>query len=44
MPWQAPGILTNEEYRQITAYLVQAHGIDLGNEPLSLEQALRPPR
>jgi hypothetical protein len=41
MPWQAPGILTGEEYRQITAFLLQAHGIDPGDESLVLGQALR---
>lgn len=41
MPWQAPGILAGEEYWQITAYLVQAHGTDPGHEPLTLEQAFQ---
>ena len=41
MPWQAPGILASEEYWQITAYLLQAHGTDPGHEPLTLEQAVQ---
>jgi mono/diheme cytochrome c family protein len=30
MPWQAPGSLKPEEYWQLTAYLLQANGIDPG--------------
>lgn len=40
MPWQAPGILTDEEYWQITAYLVQARGANPGKEPLTREKAV----
>lgn len=39
MPWQAPGILTTEEYWQLTAYLVRANGIDVGVNPLSEQTA-----
>lgn len=35
MPWQAPGILSSEEYWQLTAFLIRANGIDLGMQPLS---------
>lgn len=35
MPWQAPGILSDEEYWQITAFLAQAQGVDPGPEPLA---------
>jgi hypothetical protein len=38
MPWQAPGILSDEEYLQITAFLAQAHGADPGDEPLTPER------
>jgi hypothetical protein len=40
MPWQAPGLLPAEEYWQITAYLAQAHGADLGTELLTVERAV----
>jgi hypothetical protein len=30
MPWQAPGSLTDEEYWQLTAFLVNANGINPG--------------
>jgi hypothetical protein len=39
MPWQAPGILADEEYRQITAFLAQTHGAEPGDEPLTMEGA-----
>ena len=31
MPWQAPGSLTDEEYWQLTAYLIRANGISVGD-------------
>lgn len=39
MPWQAPGSLTDEEYWQLTAFLVSANGIDPGLQPLTVENA-----
>jgi mono/diheme cytochrome c family protein len=39
MPWQAPGILSDEEYWQLTAFLVDANGIPLGEIPLGPENA-----
>jgi mono/diheme cytochrome c family protein len=41
MPWQAPGILTDEEYWQLTAYLVHANGIDPGEAPLNEGTAVK---
>ena len=38
MPWQAPGILSEEEYWQITAFLAQAQGAEPGPEPLTPQQ------
>ena len=47
MPFQAPGSLKDEEYWQLTAFLVQANGIDLGQRTLDLRNAaqvtLHPP-
>lgn len=39
MPWQAPGILADEEYWQLTAFLVDANGIPMGETPLGPENA-----
>jgi len=39
MPWQAPGSLSADEYLQLTAFLVQANGFDLGAQPLDQERA-----
>jgi hypothetical protein len=39
MPWQAPGILSDEEYWQITAFLAQSQGADPGTELLTPQQA-----
>ena len=39
MPWQAPGILADEEYWQITAFLAQVHGAEPGDEPLVYDRA-----
>lgn len=39
MPWQAPGSLTDEEYWQLTAFLVSANGINPGSRPLTAENA-----
>jgi len=39
MPWQAPGILSDEEYWQLTAFLVDASGIAVGETPLGPENA-----
>jgi mono/diheme cytochrome c family protein len=47
MPWQAPGSLSDEEYWQLTAFLLSLNGFDPGVGPLSAERAaaiyLRPP-
>ncbi len=37
MPWQDPGYLTDNEYWNITAYLIQANGFTLPKEPLSAD-------
>jgi len=34
MPWQAPGILSDQEYWQLTAFLLKLNGIDPGSQPL----------
>jgi len=39
MPWQAPGILSDEEYWQLTAFLAQANGISWGEGPLGPDNA-----
>ncbi len=39
MPWQAPGVLDEETYWQLTAFLVRANDLNLGSEPLSPENA-----
>lgn len=39
MPWQAPGKLSDEEYWQLTAYLMEANGFDPGVQPLDTERA-----
>ena len=39
MPWQAPGSLSEEEYWQLTAFLVQANGFDPGGQPLDSTRA-----
>ena len=39
MPWHAPGTLSEEEYWQLTAYLVRANGKDPGLEPLTPSRA-----
>ncbi len=35
MPWQAPGTLTEEQYWQLTAYVLRLNGLDPGNTPLN---------
>ena len=37
--WQAPGILSDEAYWQLTAFLVDANGIAVGETPLGFENA-----
>jgi mono/diheme cytochrome c family protein len=39
MPWQAPGFLPDEEYWQITSFLIKAHGAEPGDELLTPERA-----
>ena len=41
MPWQAPGILSDEAYWQLTAYLVEANGITLEGVTLDPQHAPR---
>ncbi len=41
MPWQAPGTLADEEYWQLTAYLVRENGIDPSPLPLTSNNAAR---
>ena len=39
MPWHAPGSLKDEEYWQLTAYLVRLNGIDPGGQALDVTRA-----
>jgi hypothetical protein len=39
MPWQAPGMRSDEEYWQLTAHLLRWNGVDPGSEPLTPERA-----
>jgi hypothetical protein len=39
MPWQAPGVLDEETYWQLTAFLLRANDLNLGSEPLSPQNA-----
>jgi hypothetical protein len=39
MPWHAPGSRSEEEYWQLTAFLLRANGIDAGQEPLTPQRA-----
>jgi len=39
MPWQAPGSLSEEEYWQLTAFLIRENGIDLGATILGEDSA-----
>jgi hypothetical protein len=39
MPWQAPGSLSEDEYWQLTAYLMRENGYDPGKQPLDSKQA-----
>ena len=41
MPYQAPGSLKDEEYWQLTAYLLQLNGIDPGQELLTPESSAK---
>lgn len=41
MPWQAPGILSDEEYWQLAAFLVEANGISLQGATLDPQNAPR---
>lgn len=41
MPYQAPGSLSDEEYWQLTAFLLRSNGIDPGSEPLDEQSAAR---
>jgi mono/diheme cytochrome c family protein len=37
MPWSYPGLFETEDYWQLTAYLADANGIDMGQDPLGPE-------
>lgn len=39
MPWQAPGVLDDERYWRLTAFLIQANNLNLGSEPLNQQNA-----
>ena len=39
MPWQAPGTRSEEEYWQLTAFLLRLNGVDPGEAPLDRERA-----
>jgi hypothetical protein len=39
MPWQAPGILSDEEYWQLTAFLIDVNGVPLGDTILGPDNA-----
>jgi cytochrome c len=39
MPWQAPGILSDDEYWQLTAFLLDANGLPPGNTTLRPDNA-----
>jgi Cytochrome C oxidase, cbb3-type, subunit III len=43
MPFQAPGSLSDQEYWQLTAFLVSLNGIHLDNLPLTPEKAAQIP-
>lgn len=39
MPYQAPGSLKDDEYWQLTAFIIRINGIDLGNLSLNADNA-----
>jgi hypothetical protein len=39
MPWENPGRLTEDEYWQVTAFLLRANGLEQGQEPLGPQNA-----
>jgi cytochrome c len=39
MPWQAPGLLSSQDYWQLTAFLIDANGISLNGQTLGPENA-----
>jgi cytochrome c len=39
MPWQAPGSRSEQEYWQLTAFLLRENGIDPGMQPLDAQRA-----
>jgi mono/diheme cytochrome c family protein len=41
MPWQAPGLLSDDEYWQLTAFLVDANGVPLDGINLGPDNAAR---
>ena len=43
MPWQDPGALTEEEYWQVTAFVLRANGIETGVEEIGPENAAEVP-
>jgi len=40
MPWENPGRLTEDEYWQVTAFLLRANGQEQGQEPLGPQNAV----
>ena len=43
MPWQDPGALTEEEYWQVTAFVLRANGVEAGVEELGPQNAAQVP-
>jgi hypothetical protein len=43
MPWQEPGVLTEEEYWQVTAFVLRANGVETGQEVLGPDNAAQVP-
>lgn len=39
MPWWKPGYLTEDEYWQLTTFMLRSNGLDLGSEELNPENA-----
>jgi hypothetical protein len=41
IPYQAPGSLKEEEYWQLTAFVLRANGVSIGYKPLDRQTAAR---